>query len=265
MIHFFFHLSKMEISDNEITIGNEILNTNTMMVTTIDDPSKELIPSITLDWNNEKYNNLTITIKNENGDVLKEQTDTGQFTYRDKKITLCIQIQVDLDGDTSLYYSLSFLELSQSLESYQHEGLTFDVICYMPVILQLYYSFSPYENGILEAKIRTGLLEELKDILFIPEPLLEEILRYKYITFILFSVRHVLENLIGLEKVYEVKSTKKNPCNFYDNFLALAKFCLSEKNKGQTTNHPLPDRPNFYILFKKKPSKTILSFNNFFI
>ena len=41
---FFFHLSKMEISDNEITIGNEILNTNTMTVTTIDDPSKELIP-----------------------------------------------------------------------------------------------------------------------------------------------------------------------------------------------------------------------------
>ena len=61
----------MEISDNEITIGNEILNTKTMTVTTIDDPSKELIPSITLDWNNEKYNNLTITIKNENVIVTK--------------------------------------------------------------------------------------------------------------------------------------------------------------------------------------------------
>ena len=60
----------MEISDNEITIGNEILNTKTMTVTTTYVPSMELIPSITLDWNNEKYNNpstptnLKITMKN---------------------------------------------------------------------------------------------------------------------------------------------------------------------------------------------------------
>ena len=259
----------MEISDNKIRFGNEVLNTNTMMVTTTYDPNMELIPSITLDWNNEKYNNLTITIKNENGDVLKEQTDTGQFTYRDKKITLCIQIQVDLDGDTSLYYSLSFLELSQSLESYQHEGLTFDVICYMPVILQLYYNLLPhiyvYLNTII-LDIESEFFEGINDI---PEPLLTELRdEYNRITFLFSSSQPNFGDLDldEIQKVYEVKSTKKNRCNFYDNFLALANLRLDslqkESLKKQNSSIFLKQKresqlTKFYILFKKENVATI--------
>ena len=155
-------------------------------------------------------------------------------------------IEFELDGKTTMCLFESLLandiypiHLQQDKDRQQ---FLFDVRnCYMPVVLQLYYSFSPYENGILEAKIRTGLLEELKDILFIPVPLLEEILRYNHITFIVSSVRP--DFFKSQQEVYQVKSTKKNRCKFYDEFLKLWNIFLNQA--------PLPDKLNFYMLFEK--------------
>ena len=270
--YFFFHLSKMEISDNKIRFGNEILDTETMTVRTTDEPTKELIPSITLqlvtDSKSNLYNksipdNLKITIKNNNDELQSSQYTKDGVYCKDKKITLDTVIQFGIDGEThgsQFRYILGRKEYCVFLRD--TEGITkiftFDAKhCFMPVVLQLYYSFLSYnvlyrENGILEAKIRTCLLEELKHFLSIPEPLVKESFRYTDIFFIVSSFRPDFQKVgTSLEKVYEVKSMEKNPCNFYHEFLEFANFCLSEKNKGQPTNDTLPALTNFYILFQE--------------
>ena len=256
---FFFHLSKMQISDNEITIGNEILNTNTMTVTTIDDPSKELIPSISLqgmiDYDSTLYiksipYNLNITIKNGKDELYSSGYRDG-FNFNHKMLNPNTTIEFELDGKTHMCLFESLLandiypiHLQQDKDRQQ---FLFDVRnCYMPVVLELYYNFSWYrkpdrKTKLAKVKIRTGLLEELNDILFIPGPLLEEILRYNHITFIVSSVRP--DFFKSQQEVYQVKSTKKNRCKFYDEFLKLWNIFLNQA--------PLPDKLNFYILFEK--------------
>ena len=280
----------MEISDNKISFDDEILDTNTMTVTTKDDPKQELIPSITFIWNSKKHNypptpdNLKITIKNRDDVVLKSVTfknrddvvlqseDAKEFTCKDERITPNTTIEFEFDGYTDKHTFGSFLGktvyymiLPQKIQrsSYVPRGFTFDVKdCFMPVVLELYCSFSYHnafrqENGVLEAKIRTGLLEKLKDILSIPEPLLEESFRYTHIFFLFSSVQPNFQKRgTSLQKVYEVKSMEKNPCNFYHEFLALANFRL--KNETHTTISTSqkiqlpPDLTKFYILFKPR-------------
>ena len=84
MIHFFFHLSKMRL-----TIGNEVLNTDTMRVTTKDDPNQEFIAWISLKVNSSSGSiprGLVITFKNENK-VIKSYYKPSEVYFEDKDLT----------------------------------------------------------------------------------------------------------------------------------------------------------------------------------
>ena len=80
------------------TIGDEVLNTNTMTVTTKDDPTKELIPSILLKnvyisggvFNRRQavtdLKDLVITFKNENK-VIKSYYKPSEVYFKNKDLT----------------------------------------------------------------------------------------------------------------------------------------------------------------------------------
>ena len=301
--YFFFHLSKMEItSDKKIKFGNQILDTNTMTVTTTDDPTKELIPSIALqlvtDSKSNLYNksipdNLKITIKNDNVISQPSNYTKDGFYFEDKKITPNTTIEFELNGYTDMCtfgsllgkktYPIHFFLKKKNQQQVQfdrkdQQQVQFDLQqvqsdlqqvqsddveqfmlnvenCSMPVVLELYYSFSWYEtlyrrSTERDVKIRTDLLEELNDLnlLSIPGPLLEECFRYNRITFMVSSARPDFDK--SEEEVYEVKSTKKNRCKFYDEFLKLWNIFLNQAKKT-----PLPNKPNFYIVFEQSALK----------
>ena len=269
----------MEISDNKIRFGNEILDTETMTVRTTDEPTKELIPSILLTNARVMINiqeeapispkNLKITIKNDNVISQPSNYTENGFYFEDKKITPNTTIEFEFDGYTdkgtfgsflgkTVYYMILPQKIQRS--SYVPRGFTFDVKdCFMPVVLQLYYDldtplYAERSESIIEVQIKRELFNHINDP-SIPEPLLEELRdENKKITFLFSSVRPDFQKRgTSLEKVYEVKSMEKNPCNFYHEFLALANFRLpsiQKKRRPIISTSQKSHLTKFYILFE---------------
>ena len=270
--YFFFHLSKMRL-----TIGNEVLNTDTMTVTTTDEPNRNLIPSISL-TNARIYpksprlnsqgttpNDLMITFKNGNDRLQTYAYTQGGVTFRDKRLSPGTTI--DFIIGTKIKEERMWDSVNGFLVTYFDDdtALEFQVKYYMPVILQLYYNFqfTTYldNNPRIELNIENIESKLFKDM-NIPEPLLEELRgENKRIAFLFSSFQPNFKGFYKTEKVYEVKSTEKNPCNFYHNFLAFANFRHSIiqneslEQKGSTSlnqkSESPPDLTKFYIFFKE--------------
>ena len=262
-----------------LTIGDEVLNTNTMTVTTKDDPTKELIPSILLTNARVMINrqeeapispkNLKITIKNDN-DVLKSSNYTEDGFYcQNKDLTPNTQILFQYDDNERMRaeYTVSYWTIRKNpkvfFDSESNENrkcvLLFDKKYDMPVVLQLYYDldtplYAERSESIIEVQIKRELFNHINDP-SIPEPLLEELRdENKKITFLFSSVRPDFQKRgTSLEKVYEVKSMEKNPCNFYHEFLALANFRLPSIQKKRLPIISTSQKSHltkFYILFE---------------
>lgn len=260
----------------KLTIGNEVLDTNTMTVRSVNFPYEDLTPwislrnvrintSLVLSSNSDgtDLGDLVITFKN--GDQIKTYTKTNEVFFKDKRLTPNTEIQFEYKQKKFTIPLKTLLGVKGTyFGSMDPYFISFDIEYFMPVILQLYYSSDSYDQSTIQIDIESGLFEGINDI---PEPLIEELRdKNKRITFLFSSSQQTFQEFPRAEKVYEVKSTENNPCNFYDNFLALAKFRLhsiktermdQSKQFISVNSKPqkrklLPDLTKFYILCEKR-------------